>query len=42
MLDLGNGDLNDAMRRCNDWPQQMATMVAAAAPTSGLDLAVGT
>ena len=42
LVDLGNGDLNDAMRRCNDWPQQMATIVAAAAPTSGLDLAVGT
>ena len=42
LLDLGNGDLNDAMRRCDDWPQQMATIVAAAAPTSRLDLAVGT
>lgn len=27
VLDLGNGDLNDAMRRSDDWPRQMAAIV---------------
>jgi len=36
LVDLGNGDLNDAMRRCDDWPQEMAAIVA---PSTGFDLA---
>lgn len=30
VLDLGSGDLNDAMRRSDDWPAQMETAVSAA------------
>lgn len=30
VLDLGSGDLNDAMRHSDDWPTQMETLVASA------------
>jgi hypothetical protein len=41
VLHLGNGDLNDAMLRSNDWPAQLHAAVDSALRSRGHDLAVG-
>ena len=41
MLDLGAGDLNDAMRYANDWPTEMQTAVNRATDQQRIDVGVG-
>ena len=40
VIDLERGDLNDTMRRANDWPDQMARTVAHAMQHRGADAGV--
>jgi hypothetical protein len=41
VVDLGDGDLNDAMRRSNDWPRELHVAVDRALRNRGHDLVVG-
>ncbi len=41
VVDLGLGDLNDAMRRSNDWPRELGSKVQHAVGCRRTDLAVG-
>lgn len=41
VLDLGAGDLNDAMRYANDWPTEMQTAVNRATDQQRIDVGVG-
>ena len=41
VLDLGAGDLNDAMRRSDDWPRELAAAVDGALRRRGHDMVVG-